>query len=67
MPYFLYITSFLYISSFAFTFQRSFCEKPLIKTTLCHVLRQAYAMNQSCGKIQNKNEVTGFFKGCCFG
>ena len=44
------------ISPFPFTFQKSFCEKPFLKTTLhdtvlCHV----YVVKQSCGKIPNKN------------
>ena len=29
-----FVTNFLSISLFAFTFQKSFCEKPLLKTTL---------------------------------
>ena len=31
-----FVTNFLFISPFAFTFQRSFCEKSLLKTTLRH-------------------------------
>ena len=33
-----FVTNFQSISSFAFTFQRSFCEKPLLKTKLRHLL-----------------------------
>ena len=39
---------------FAFTFKKSFCEKPLLKSTLRHELRHFYAVKKSCGKIPNK-------------
>ena len=38
---------FMSISPFALTFQRSFCEKPLLKTALRNVLRVVYALKQS--------------------
>ena len=39
-----FVTNFLYISPLAFNFQRSFCEKPLLKIRLCHVLRHVYTV-----------------------
>ena len=39
---FFYKTNFLPISPFAFTFRRGFCEKPLLKTTLRHIVCHVY-------------------------
>ena len=54
-----FVTNFLPINQFALTFfwrklKGSF-EKPLLETTLHHVLRHAYLLKQSLGKIPNKN------------
>ena len=46
-----FITNFLSISLYAFTFKRSFCEKPLDKITLRHVCTSCV---QFCGKITTK-------------
>ena len=45
----------MFISPFALTFQRSFCEKPLLKTALRNLLRVVYTVKQSCGDVTNKN------------
>ena len=49
------VANVMSISSFALTFQRRFCEKPLLKTTLPNVLRVVYTVKQSCCEIPNKN------------
>ena len=51
------VANFMSISSFALTFQRSFYEKRLLKTTLRNVLHALYTVKQSCCEIPNKNFI----------